>query len=172
MTTKAVVRDNNGRFSTIEKGGLSVPVKGRGGWPLKHGLYTGRLPPGCSYVAKAAKQFQQSLVEAVLDQYEELGIAEVCSIQTATEWLIVALKIKRYLRTADAELSIQAKIEYSAQAATCLSKRDAAVRALGLAPGLRPGARLLDLLPPIDEDDPADTPNEPPSECPPVEAPT
>jgi len=159
MATATRVRDANGRFSTTEKGGVPVPVKKRGGWPLTHALYTGRLPPGCGYMAKAARTFQAHLADAVMEQFGELGVAELCSIQTATEWLIVALKIRRYLRTADATLTIEKKIEFSTQAATALSKRDAAVRALGLTPGQRPGADALLAIPwPEDADTGEDEP--------------
>jgi hypothetical protein len=99
---------------------------------MRHGLQSGLLPDGCSFITKQLSTFRRATEAAVLSQRGCLGVYETACVQTACEWYSHCLKARRWLRIAFDELSHDQRIAFSREAARALSERDRVLKNLGL----------------------------------------
>lgn len=98
---------------------------------LRHGLRTGSLPKKFQRVTAALNKFRRDLESAVLALRGEVREYDAACISTATRWEKVAQLAQRWLLAAK-DLTADKQLEYARIAADASSKRDAALKALGL----------------------------------------
>ncbi len=99
---------------------------------MTHGIQGSVLPPGCSHITAQLDRFRRATQEAAIAARGELGLIELCAIQTSTSWYRHALLARRWLRIADAQMTLDQKIFFSREEARALAERDKALRQLGL----------------------------------------
>lgn len=119
--------------------GMTMPEPKRGSQignrnSLKHGLTSGRLPPGSSYIKRAMGRFVAAVEEAVVDAGGELDVMTAATIQSAMRWERHALLAQRWLVQAFGELSHADRLAYSREIARASSERDKCLRVLGIGP--------------------------------------
>jgi hypothetical protein len=100
--------------------------------PIRHGLATEKLPPGCGGIRKVLAQFQQALEVAVLAVRECLSITDAALISSAVHWQRHSLLAMRWLRLEFASLSPQDRLHYSREIALASDKRDKCIKELRL----------------------------------------
>ena len=119
------------------KGLFSSPKEAGGAPPgnrnsYKHGLRSTRLGPGMEYINRQAITYRKAVETETLGVRGKLGVWEQSLLQTATQWLITALKIERLLRFFDADLNNDQRVSYAEKCARALSERDKCLAKLGL----------------------------------------
>lgn len=98
----------------------------------KHGLRSAKLGPGMEYIGRKASMFRKTAEAEALNLRGKLGVWEQSLLQSATQWLITALKIERLLRVFDAELTHDQRVTYSERVARACNERDKCLQKLGL----------------------------------------
>ncbi len=98
----------------------------------KHGLRSAKLGPGMEYIARKANLFRTAAEAETLRVRGRVGIWEQSLLSSATQWLLVALKIERLLRLYHAELSHDQYVSYTERVAKACSERDKCLSRLGL----------------------------------------
>lgn len=123
----------------------------RGGAPrenrnhLRHGLCSGKLPSGMSYVTKVASQFRKALENATLAAHDQIDVAKAATIAAAMIWFIHGAKARRWAEKHDDDFTHDQRLAFSreeAKAADMIAKH---IRDLNLdtAPGANPFGTLI-----------------------------
>lgn len=99
---------------------------------VRHGLTSGALPHGCSWIATLVRQFREGVERAVLDLRGEISLFDAACINTAARHEQHALLAQRWLRREAAELSPDQRLAFSREIGKASAERDRALRALGL----------------------------------------
>ena len=99
---------------------------------LKHGLTTGKLPPGASYITNLTNKFRRELEAAALEVRGEIGLYELAVVNTAIRWERHALLAQKWLRDATDSLTPDQRLAFSREVARASSERDKCLRLLGL----------------------------------------
>jgi hypothetical protein len=103
---------------------------------LAHGrssyLATGRLPKGCSYIGRMMSKLRKQITDAVADKFGGVSLTQAATIQSAIRHEVSCLLVSRYeAQHADA-LSTDQWIALRRLLSTETTKRDAALKSLGL----------------------------------------
>lgn len=133
----AIASTKTGQTMTVDTNPIA-PRKPKGGAPpnnanaIRHGLRTGQLPPGCSYVRRLVTTLRDALERATIDAHGEVGVYHAASINTAARFEQVALLAQRWLREGFAEMSHDQRLAYAREIAKASAARDAAIKSLSL----------------------------------------
>ena len=120
---------------------------------LRHGLRTGKLPSGCSYIRKQLTAVQREIEDAILAVRGEIDLTAAALIQTAVRWERHALLAGRWLSREAASMSHADRLSYSREIARASTERDKILGELGInrpADVLDAGKILSDLSKPTD----------------------
>ncbi len=109
---------------------MGAPIANRNA--VRHGLRTGKLPPGCGYVAALTNEFRASLEEEVLSRYRNIGVYRAAVINSACRWERHALLCLRWLRKESGNMTAEQRLVYSLEIAKASEKRDVCLSKLGL----------------------------------------
>jgi len=131
---------------------------------IRHGLTTGSLPPGSSYVVKITNLMRISLESMVIEAKGEIGLVDAAAINTACRWERHALLAQRWLRLGFDTMEPDQRLTFSREIARASSKRDKCFRSLDLEPVSSDDKfqfPVIDIEPDQTEDLPAAGPTEP-----------
>lgn len=98
---------------------------------MTHGLAAGKLPDGCSYVAKLCKKLRSSLEQACVARHGGVSLTQAATIQSIIRWERHALLCQRWLRVHPG-LTAEQQQSMSRDAARASSERDKLLRVLDL----------------------------------------
>ncbi len=134
-------------------------LKPRGGAPLgnqnatKHGLRSGKFPPGTEYLTKEISRFRRLASAAIVEIHGEVGFAHAALLQTALEHYAHALRVRRWLRVGWSELSTDQVLVFSRECGRALDLRDKVLKQLGIdASGHDEGKHTLYTLPQLPDE--------------------
>lgn len=112
-----------------------------GGWAkrptegAKHGLTSGRLPFGASYITRMCGRLERALEDDVRSRKGRITLYDVTLIQTAMRWEKHSQLAQRWLRMHLDDLSPDQRITFSKECALASERRDLALAKLGIAKG-------------------------------------
>lgn len=98
----------------------------------RHGLRSGKLPPGCAYIARATNEFRRALEDAVLAVRDEISIIDAANICSAIRFERHALLAQRWLRLECEKFDPTVRLNYSKAVAWASVERDRCLKSLGL----------------------------------------
>lgn len=100
--------------------------------PIRHGLYTSKLPPGTQYVENRVNQFRRHLENECLQAKGEISLVDASLINSAAKWERVGQLASRWLRLKGEELKPLELLKYCEAVARASDSRDKAIRQLNL----------------------------------------
>jgi hypothetical protein len=98
---------------------------------LKHGLLTGSMPKGCTYLKKALGRFRVELEAAVTERRGEVDLYAASLVSSAVHWHRHALLANRWLAK-EVTLTIDQRVTLSREVARACDQRDKCLKLLGL----------------------------------------
>jgi hypothetical protein len=98
---------------------------------MAHGLAAGKLPDGCSYIAKLTKKFRTSLEAACIARHGGVSLTQAATIQSIIRWERHSMLCQRWLRVCPG-LSADQQMAFSRDAARASAERDKCLRMLDL----------------------------------------
>lgn len=99
---------------------------------MRHGLRSGRLPKGASYIKRDCDQFRRAVEDAVAERHGEFTVMHAAIIQTAMRWERHAQLAQRWLAKEAEQMSANDRLAYSRDIARASSERDRWLEKLGL----------------------------------------
>jgi hypothetical protein len=99
---------------------------------LKHGLTAGKLPSGCSAIAKSGKKLRTALEGATLASKGQVSVTSASSINVALRAEVTARLCQRWLNMNEGTMSHADRISYAKLFLSASESRDKAIRSLNL----------------------------------------
>ncbi len=100
---------------------------------MRHGLRSGRLPKGCSYVKREADSLWNKIEDAVADANDGIvTLYQDALIQTAIKWERHGMLAQRWLRLDARDMDASTRLSYSREIARSSVERDRCLKELGL----------------------------------------
>ena len=83
----------------------------------RHGLRSGKLPSGCSYILRQSNEFRQSLEAACLEAHGSVSIYHASLIAASTAWMRHGAKARKWAADHHEELTHELRLKYSVEEA-------------------------------------------------------
>ena len=125
--TKTMTHDDDAAGERRKRGAQSGNTNA-----MRHGLKSGKLPVGASYVEKIVNAFRRNLESATLEIKGEIDITDAAHINTAIKWETHGALARYWLRTQGDELNASDKLKFSEAIAKASDSRDRAITRLKL----------------------------------------
>ena len=101
---------------------------------LRHGLRSGSLPRGASYIARQTDELRQALEASTLTARGEVSLLDACAINTAVRAERLAMLAQCWLRLESDKLAPEQKLAFAREVVRASEARDRAIRELRLSP--------------------------------------
>ena len=101
---------------------------------LRHGLASGQLPKGCTWVSAMLSRLRRALEEAVIASKGEVSLMDACFVSTAIRWERHAALAQRWLRITES-LTVEQQLAFSREIAIASTNRDKSIERLGIQNG-------------------------------------